>query len=572
MTTQRTPQRQARARTARRATERANRKVGDRAERRGRRVLPTVEGFERALEERGPDGVAEALLSRHNQRMVRIVEVGVMSQQIALPLLSAYMPLSFIAEQLGAHQLRPPIRSGATWPDHLAWGLDSVGAAVRLMLGMQPIGAAIIARTQLERWSANLAFNVNQSQAPGEDTVAWLNRLWSGCGVWFPTHNKQVGDLFAELSELLHARGPLMSLTWLDAVDIGDTPSSEHVRLMETTSRALTVTLGHLRLCLATAVEDAGAVDLAESVASIPLVTPAESWVPHLGPIVWPMVPRHFDDPKIQSNISEMEVYYRKVADSMDAGRDPDVPRQGWPLYSLGHHRFRALTLAAAGSQREREIVGENPGYSIEDAMVSADLAGEMAAMSAEWLRTDPARKPVADALAMCSSALRSAVWLWLEDDSRAMACLRCVIEQIARARAWRVKPNRAAKIESNPNATPRDWIEAAGWRRLSLFNRALGEFAHGATTADWEVPRQALVSIQHDADTNEHADLTGRSHAIRASIFIVGRECAAWVDSFGSPLGEAYRHIINLDDIEADQSIEALMNRAWEKRSTPVR
>ncbi|MGY2119178.1 hypothetical protein ACW9HR_35245 [Nocardia gipuzkoensis] len=504
--------------------------------------------------------------------MERITVIGVMTQQIVLPVLSSYMSLSFVAEQLGAHPLRPTILTGRTWADHLAWGLDSISAAVRLMLSLQPIGAAIIARTQLERWSANMGFNTGISQTSGEDTVTWLNRLWSDCGVWLPEHKRQIGDLFAALSELLHARGPLMPLVWLDAIEITDAPTSDHVRLMEKISEALALSLGHLRLCLATAVEDQGAPEYAASVASVPLVTPAESWVPHLAPWVWPMVPDHFKSPVLQTPINVAEVYYQKVSAALRAGHEPDIPRQGWPLYSFGHHRFRALTLSLAASEREREVVGQEPGYTIQDTMVNADLAGEMAAMLAAWLRSDPTRKPVADALAVCSSALRSAVWLWLEDDSRAMGCLRCVIEQIARVRAWRVKPNRAIKIEASQSSTPRDWIEAAGWRRLGLFNRALGEFAHGATTAEWDLARHALVTIQHDADKNQQAHLTGRSHALRASIFIVSRECAAWVDSFGSPLGEAYRKVIDMDVNEADGLIEALMNRSWEKRSTPLR
>ncbi|HEX3650938.1 MAG TPA: hypothetical protein VHV49_21135 [Pseudonocardiaceae bacterium] len=54
--------------------------------------------------------------------------------------------------------------------------------------------------------------------------------------------------------------------------------------------------------------------------------------------------------------------------------------------------------------------------------------------------------------------------------------------------------------------------------------------------------------------------------------IFIVSVECAAWVDSFGSHLGDAYRKVIRIDDAQADRAVEALMNRAWEKRGTPLR
>jgi hypothetical protein len=209
----------------------------------------------------------------------------------------------------------------------------------------------------------------------------------------------------------------------------------------------------------------------------------------------------------------------------------------------------------------------------VESAATEAVLAGEMAAVLARWLRQDPGTRLPADAFAVCASGLRSAQWLWLEDDDRAMGCLRTVIEQIARARTWRLRPDRARKIEVNPNSTPRDWIEGAGWKRLNLLNRALGEFAHGSAKVNWTMARNALVEIQ-DAETldEEYAQYTGRTHALSAMIFLLAVECAAWTDTFGNHLGDAYRRVIRVDDARADQAIEALLNRAWEKRQTPLR
>ncbi len=54
--------------------------------------------------------------------------------------------------------------------------------------------------------------------------------------------------------------------------------------------------------------------------------------------------------------------------------------------------------------------------------------------------------------------------------------------------------------------------------------------------------------------------------------IFILSVECAAWAEAFGSHLGDAYRGVIRIDEDHADKAIEELMNRAWEKRRTPVR
>lgn len=567
-----TNQRRVRPRAARRAAERADRKMGAQAEKRGRRVPPTVAGFEEALRDRGHDGVAEALISRHNQRMERIINVGTLMQHVALPILSSYLPLSYAAEELGAHPGRAPWHMGSTWPDHLAWGLDSAAAAVRFILSLQPVGATIIARTQLERWSSNLEFNSEISQEQGEDTVTWFNRVWRQPEVGLPDRIAPVGHLFAEMSELLHGRGQLMSLVWLDVADITGAPTSEQIKLLDAISDSLTVSLAQLRACIATAAEDRSWEVLAHTVHGVELVERAQGWLPDTRAFLWPMLPSVFRQPTVEGILGATASEHQKALRSLHADKRPDQPSEIWPVLGFGAHRFRALTFARIAYHWERENLGERSNENaIEELSTEAILAGEMAGMLAIWLQDDPDRTMAADAFAVCASGLRSALWLWLEDDTRAMGCLRCVIEQLARARTWRVKPARAAKIEANPKATPRDWIEGAGWKRLNLMNRALGEFAHGSTRTNWEMAREALVVLQHDAESEE-AQHTGRTHALIVLIHMVSMECAAWVDSFGSDLGDAYRKVIRIDDARADQALEALMDRAWEKRDTPLR
>ncbi|NKT14675.1 hypothetical protein GS495_16625 [Rhodococcus hoagii] len=534
---------------------------------------PTLKGFEDALRDRGHDGVAEALISRHNQRMERIAGVGDMMQRIAIPLLTSYLPLSVAAEGLGAHSGRFPSHSGRTWVEHLAWGLDSTASAVRLLLSLQPIGASIIARTQMERWSSNLEFNTGVTQQSGEDTASWYIRLWSSPGALPLNLSYTVGDLFGSMSELLHGRGPLMPLVWLDIEHINDAPSSEHVRLMEVIADAVTVSLNHVHTGLLSAAHSKGREAMVQNIDSVPLILPTDGWLPDLKACIWPMVPTAFQQPAFEYQLGALASGRERVASALRSNRKPAEPPELWPILGFGSHRYRALTTASVAFEYERESLGDRFGsHSIEETETEAVLAGEMAAMLATWLREDPGSRSAADAFAVCASALRSAEWLWLEDDSRGMGCLRCVIEQIARARTWRRNPTRAAKIEGNPNSTPRDWIEAAGLRRLNLLNRALGEFAHGSARANWNIAQDALVALQKHAETDDHAKYTGRTHALKVSIFIVSTECAAWVDSFDSPLGEAYRKVIRIDEAQADRALEELMSRAWEKRGTPVR
>lgn len=559
-----------RPRTARRAAARAELKGASRAERRGRRVSPTVDGFSAALADRGYRGVAEALIARHNQRMQRFREVGEVLQQCAFPALTSYLPLQFVAQELGAHPGRWPSHPGSTWPDHLAWGLDSVAAAVRLMLAVQPIGASVLSRTQLERWSSNLEFNSALAQAPGEDTAAWLTRLWTSPGVPQTRHSSDVGALFADLSEVLHGRGPLMPLVWLDAADVTALPTGDHLQLMDTFTDAQIVSLSQVRNCLATVAEEENWPVLAETAAAVRLIEPAYSWTPDATATILPLIPSHFA--LLEGQLGALATGHAKSMHALRHGRAPEHPSETWPLFAFGQQRFRALTTAKRAFERERDLLGERFGErGIEELGTEAVLSGEMAAMLAVWLRESNTEPLAADAFAVCASALRSAHWLWLEDDDRAMGCLRCVIEQLARARTWRMKPERAARIESSLNATPRDWIEASGWRRLGLMNRALGEFAHGSTSADWSLARNALVALQSDPQ-DELAQFTGRSHALSALIFMVSVECAAWVDQFSTELGGAYRNVIRINGDQANRAIEALMNRAWNARATPLR
>ncbi len=407
----------------------------------------------------------------------------------------------------------------------------------------------------------------------GEDTTTWYTRLWSTSRALPSMLGPTVGELFGSMSELLHARGALMPLVWLDIACVNDSPSSEHVQLMEVIGDALLVSLNHVHTGLLEAALAKGRRNLAQNIDSVPLMMPASGMLPDLNACLWPMTPTTFRLPAVKHQLGALVTGRERVAAALRANRKPEEPQELWPILGFGAHRFRALAAASISFEHEQKTLGDRFGsHSIERTETEAVLAGEMAAMLAIWLREEPDRRAAADAFAVCASALRSAEWLWLEDDSRGMGCLRCVIEQVARARTWRRNPTRAAKIESNPKSTPRDWIEASGLRRLNLLNRALGEFAHGSTQGNWYVAQDALVALQKHAATDDQTKYTGRTHALRVSIFIVATECAAWVDSFSSPLGAAYRKVIRISEAQADRALEEFMTHAWERRKTPVR
>ncbi|UUO03609.1 hypothetical protein M4D79_11955 [Mycolicibacterium novocastrense] len=123
---------------------------------RGSRVEPTVEGFER-VSAYGESRLTEALIARHTVRMLNIQQIP---DWYALEVLKPLLPIGLLDRahvELGVPLQRFPASFHGAGAAHLAWGLESIVSACRLMLAGQIVGAAVVARQQLERWTLLLA-------------------------------------------------------------------------------------------------------------------------------------------------------------------------------------------------------------------------------------------------------------------------------------------------------------------------------------------------------------------------------------------------------------------------------
>lgn len=252
---------------------------------------------------------------------------GDMMQRVVLPLLTSHLPLSVAAEDLGAHPGRFPAHPGRTWPEQLAWGLDSTASAVRLLLSLQPIGASIIARTQMDRWSSNLEFNTGMTQQAGEDTTTWYTRLWSTPRALPSILESTVGELFGSMSELLHGRGALMPLVWLDIACVNDPPASEHVQLMEIIGNALLVSLNHVHTGLLEAAHAEGREVLAQNIDSVPLIMPTGGMLSDLNACLWPMIPTTFQLPAVKYQLGALATGRERVVSALRSNRKRLRPR-----------------------------------------------------------------------------------------------------------------------------------------------------------------------------------------------------------------------------------------------------
>lgn len=217
---------------------------------------------------------------------------------------------------------------------------------------------------------------------------------------------------------------------------------------------------------------------------------------------------------------SKARLYEQVIAGRLPQGRlyrDDELVTMAFTA-----HRHSSAVIARAMLEHERDIYGEqfNP-QNLLGRGITFVLVAESAGLCSRWSEHLP---DLAAAAAVVSSSLRSAYWLWLEDDDRAMAALRRTLEQTARVRTWHVKPAKAAALEGNPATTPRDWLEAAGWRRLAAMNRALSEFAHAHRGTRWDGARSLLVALQIDPDEGT-APFTARGSALDMVATLAARE-----------------------------------------------
>jgi hypothetical protein len=234
-------------------------------------------------------------------------------------------------------------------------------------------------------------------------------------------------------------------------------------------------------------------------------------------------------------------------------------------------HRRRSIELAAGALEQEREMLGAE--FNIDSLSGRSErwiLVTEAASLLAIWHQTTGV-KVAASALA---SSLRSAYWLWLEDDDRAMSVLRSSLEYVARLRTWRRRPDKAEYLQARSGSTPRDWITQAGWKRLYLLNQILGEFAHARKMEEWPAARQLLSELQLNVDA-ERAIYTARGAAIDFIASLAARETVSLISEVSTALSDSVYRILEELNFELDEDafdVEAQFAHIWSVRSQRAR
>lgn len=513
----------------------------------GRSVEPEVPQLERAVAERGADVLGVVLMERNRRRWSAVQEQIGLPGSFVLPRLAR---LASIDAGLSALGLRyrtdgspedSPANVIGDWAHHLRWGADSVAAAGRFLMLYQAIGAVALLRQALERWTSNRASTLSIERVENEPTGDFLDRVWRGA-----TIPLDIRKLYNEMSELLHARGALLPIVMWEARDLAETePPPEVLAGLAVLADLGTVVLQQVTACVMDLADHAGRPELIEPLRDWPRTTdpPGMPACERVGASLSALTPVALAS-QLPADLAVDADFYEEQLPSLLSQPDLPVPLLA-PLAFL-HRRHRALQTAVSAFEEEERLRGAPLDYqSVQVREAQYMLISESAAVVGRW--TPGA---AGASLLAAATALRSAFLLWLEDDNRAMTSARSVLECVAQTRTWRLKPRKAERLaERGARTTPRDWLDAAGWRRFGILNLALGELAHLTPASRWTGAIKALTVAQPQPPEFGPPASTARGSALGQVAFLLALETFHRVQVHSAPLVEPMRRVLAVGD-----------------------
>lgn len=552
----------------RRSAERDRDYAFEKQRRRAARTGTTPKALADAVARQGSGFLGTALMSRHSQReRAASINPRLLPQDGWTAL--AMVPLGDAALcRLGCGwPLAPDVWGRTSWTEHLRWGLDGVADTARMLRMGNTFGAAVLVRAQLERWTHNVAHHHRIKEVEGEGTADYFRRVWA---VYQPlAEDLDFGRAWIELSEVIHGRGPVMralhAATNCDGTLLDVRPVPEQVVAHEWLATLFRPIVKQVNGGISVACEEAGLITVASAL---------QGWIQPLDEAVdvnplFALAPLDFGvstGAGMHRLVKEAVRYRRSVAASMNLKNLTTGSNRYATNAALIERRARAGERARAAFADEAEALGEQfePG-SLGARLFRYIAISEGASVVAAW-----DEGPSRDALVTASHALRAAWVLWLEDTDLSLPCSRTVLEQTCRARAWRTKPARAARVEAvGAVVAPIRWVEAAGWGRLSALSRALGEFSHVNVRARWSGAREVITAVQPQSEQDIR---TARGHVLDSAAYLLADEVLARLDSVAPHLSEAFRDAVTLlSQGEHTDRTENLLERSLGLRGTSL-
>lgn len=586
---------------------------------RGRRVSATVSDYEKVCAS-GQKRLVGALIARHVQRMEQLPALDEVCRYQTISALTPVHPLDRVLRDMLATPKVP--RQSHELILRLLWGVDSAVATGRLLLAGQVMGAAALSRHQMEAWVGHRAGSLGLSQRKGEPTADFVARTWSiedELGAqWFeehaalmtmladdadeaaaltdpPTDHRHVyrSDgtdicpplVFSMLSEIMHGREFPQAAVWDASLLSGEYEQLQTARAaVMVVCDSVALSLREVKLATIALARRYGlprTVDLLISLGDT--VSAAETTLDKFVAIPFGNPRgRDVESPPLATlapllpdeGLSSWAVHQTKaLADDfieVTKGRRPagrHYMDDELIVRTFAWHRLQRIQLAQQALRAERRALGA--AFDLRSLSGRAPrwiFVSEAAGLLALW---HPQHGVQAAAASLCST-LRSASWLWLEDDDRAMSVLRGTLESVAQLRTWRLKPERALRMSENPKTTPRDWLERAGWKRLGRLNDVLGQFAHARSMDKWPTLRQFLADMQPDVDPKK-ALFTARGAALELVLVLAAREVARLMGEVSPVVGIHLAELFEragLPTSDNDEDVEARFAHIWSLRA----
>lgn len=447
------------------------------------------------------------------------------------------------------------------WATELREGIDQMILAFRFMRSGEFVAAMAITRLFFERWTTNVAYSHHITKGEDESDENFISRVWRVYP--FSTDAPDAGAEWAWLSENLHGRGELHRLS----------PETASLRLAEADhissilDRIVGVSmfpLTQVRGIIANLGDENNIPELRSSLTS---GRPVIEGFPREGRLASSVtrpvdVYAAFTDENKQL---ERIAYVYRIATGGTAIRNSLASNYPVKLAEQAFLERRARALNAARRAFDNEIDVHPEDFYAKT--LDGRLFRYLAIVEMGRLIASASSGTEAVAIRLAADALSSAWRLWLEDRDEAMMCLRILAEQTARARAHRKKPKKAVEMEARGSSNgAHRWVELAGWKRLSIITRALGEFSHRTAITRQNAAREVLVKVQEGA---KHPENTARGHVLDRLAYIFALELnERLADNFPALHGSFENEITLLDSEDHLKWVEEYLDLSLDHKS----
>lgn len=412
-------------------------------------------------------------------------------------------------------------------------------------------------RDFVERWSFNRAEGSAMKKESKETQADFIDRIWGQ--VKLP-NGSSIGQWWSEVSNIIHGikQDPSGADNTVQALPGGDSERmvNEYARMkigfpktreteavMDLCFRTVLLVCPQFLASAALLVNDLGDLER-QFIFGVPKIVSTESnpW-PSLRHIVHPtdVVSHRVIDKEVENFVAyyENNILSKKSYDVIvNVSFDVDI------VSSLIHHRQKDLERGLKNYEIEKKVVEDSSFEYFISSIFRYSTIAEFSIIVGKDIGRE-----AGTSLMLAGYALNSAWRVWLDDSDLSIAICRTVLEQVARARAFRTKPEKAKKQSLMRYQAPSRWIELASLKRLSKLNGALGEFCHYRNVDGRHNAREKLIRAQGDSAYDPR--YTARTNLLLNTAYAVAIEISEILTVRRKRLASGFEDQISLVTLE---------------------